>query len=455
MAQQRRRGGSPHPGVVLQKRTHASGNTSWRAIFCDPDKGEKERRITLEGAHLSTATLRKEWAVNKSKALAKRRAELAHGAPLKTETPLTEAIQRYRTAAANQIAPGTLETYGYGIKYFEQWAENKPVRLTEDLSPVLLSEFRDYLVGLPKSKPAKGKKKGAQKASGKRSPVTINSYLTHVRTLLQFLRRRGVTPLLNSEAITDNLPPLPELQKDPEFLRPEQITAAIEAAILHDLDTFKETRKEHAGNAPKGVTYRYPALLPVLLFLLFAGSRRLEARQVKWGFVNLDARDNRGKIVGEIRLPAAFAKDRRDRTIGLEVSPFLRTLLLTMKKSARPKSGEESVFGENYTDDMLDGALKRLRRTRYGAPRAFTWKRLRATADTFLVNAPGIFGSASTFLAPKQIGHSVEIAEKHYQGIIRGIPKDATTLEAAMEIEPVLQRALEVVQRRLDSVQSA
>jgi hypothetical protein len=35
----------------------------------------------------------------------------------------------------------------------------------------------------------------------------------------------------------------------------------------------------------------------------------------------------------------------------------------------------------------------------------------------------------------RQLGHSVIVAEKHYAGLIRGIPIEARTLEAAMQIE--------------------
>ena len=77
---------------------------------------------------------------------------------------------------------------------------------------------------------------------------------------------------------------------------------------------------------------------------------------------------------------------------------------------------------------------KRLKE-RYGAPPAAGWQVLRVTTATYLCNAPGIYGSASPFMESRQLGHSVIVAEKHYAGLIRGIPIDAKTLEAAMQIE--------------------
>ena len=77
----------------------------------------------------------------------------------------------------------------------------------------------------------------------------------------------------------------------------------------------------------------------------------------------------------------------------------------------------------------------------FGAP-PFDWQVLRSTCATYLTNAPGIFGSATAFLSAKQLGHSVAIAEKHYLGVHRGIPRAARTLEAAMQIDGELSTVL-------------
>ena len=67
----------------------------------------------------------------------------------------------------------------------------------------------------------------------------------------------------------------------------------------------------------------------------------------------------------------------------------------------------------------------------YGAP-TFDWQLLRSTCGTYLTNAPGIFNAATVFMSAKQLGHSVAVAERHYLGVHRGIPREAHTLEAAM-----------------------
>jgi hypothetical protein len=69
---------------------------------------------------------------------------------------------------------------------------------------------------------------------------------------------------------------------------------------------------------------------------------------------------------------------------------------------------------------------------------------MRRTCGTYLTNAPGIF-AASAYRSAKQLGHSVQVAEKHYLGLARGISPTARTLEAAMQIESVLGRVIAAI----------
>jgi hypothetical protein len=67
---------------------------------------------------------------------------------------------------------------------------------------------------------------------------------------------------------------------------------------------------------------------------------------------------------------------------------------------------------------------------------------LRRTTGTFLTNAPGIFGAASAYRSAEQLGHSVQVAERHYLGLVRGITPESRTLEAAMQIEEEVDKLL-------------
>jgi hypothetical protein len=114
------------------------------------------------------------------------------------------------------------------------------------------------------------------------------------------------------------------------------------------------------------------------------------------------------------------------------VSPALRALLAALRLST---GGKGKVF--RLTADAADAAAKRLKRE-FGAPSDFGWQMLRRTCGTFLTNAPGIFNAASAYRSAKQLGHSLAVAERHYLGVERGIPRDARTLEAAMQIEELV-----------------
>jgi integrase len=177
------------------------------------------------------------------------------------------------------------------------------------------------------------------------------------------------------------------------------------------------------------------------MFLLLSGCRRGEALGLRWADVDLDAMDHQGRRVGEIRLRAEATKTKHARVIGLEVSPVLRRLLAALK--LRASEGDGFVFGgeERYTHDLIEAARARLMEE-CGAP-AFTWQVLRSSCATYLTNAPGIWGAATVFLSARQLGHSVAVAERHYLGVMRGISRDARSLEAAMEIETQVRAVID------------
>lgn len=86
---------------------------------------------------------------------------------------------------------------------------------------------------------------------------------------------------------------------------------------------------------------------------------------------------------------------------------------------------------------VIDAARKRLVGVDFGAP-ALDWQVLRVTCASYLVNAPGIYGAAAVFLASRCLGHSTTVADRHYRGIVKGIPASATTLEEAMGLADLL-----------------
>ena len=92
MATKKRRG-AKHRGVSLIP-PKAARRTGWVARYRDPDS-EKIREESLPAAQAATAESRAEWAVRKSRDIAKRRLELEGGAPRATGTALDAALDRY------------------------------------------------------------------------------------------------------------------------------------------------------------------------------------------------------------------------------------------------------------------------------------------------------------------------------------------------------------------------
>lgn len=433
MTQTKRRTRTAHPGVYIKKRKLPGGGVSYRARYTDP-LTDKEAYKTLD-VSLSTKELRREWAIDFARNLGRQRAALDAGEAPRSRTPIAEAVPAFFKARADRAASG-LERRRTGIDRFVQWATAQRLELVEDLTPAHLSELRTWLVTAGRLVVSHEKRGARAPSASPRRPATINTDLTSVKILLNHWRAIGQTPKLSRDIISDNLKAVRVDRDEPEYLMPAQIRELLAAAHKHDAATFAETRDEHAGRRDRGTTLKYAdaPILPFVMFLLFTGCRRGEALGLEWSDVDLDAVDQHGTTVGEIRLRAAQTKTKRGRTIGLEVSPALRAMLSDMRRAS---GGEGRVF-DGYTAEIVDGARERMVEE-FGAP-AFTWHMLRATCATYLTCSHGIWGSATLFLSAKQLGHSVVVADKHYLGTHRGVPREARTLEDAMQLVPGILR---------------
>jgi integrase len=404
----------------------------WRGRYEDPDSGRTVKE-TLDGA-LTTAELREDWAIKKSKTLALRRLELEGGALAKTGTALDAAIDRYFEDHPD-LRDATREGYKATAEKFRAWAKRTGLRSADEVTGPKVAAFRAELVKERRQVHVKGGKRGAVKITTEpRSPHTVNRELRAIGTVLAYLRRLGLLPRLTTDALRDALKKLPTPRKRIEFRKPHELQKLLDAALRHDSNTFAATRAEHAGERPAGTTPRYTPIAPLVAAAMLTGMRAGELIGLDWANVDLEAADAAGRTVGEIQVTEA-SKTHAARTVYLEVSPALRALLASMHLAAgRPKAG--SVFG--VTEGEATAAMKRLA-GEYGAPAGSGFQALRRTCGTYLTNAPSIFGAASAYRSAKQLGHSVQIAERHYLGVIR-LPADARTLEAAMQIDAQVAR---------------
>jgi len=432
MATRKRRTRSPHPGVVLLRPDPAGRHPHWRARFTDPDTGRSTKQ-TL--AALPTADARRDWAIRKSRTIGKRRMDLDAGAPRATGTGLADALDRY-FKDHERLRPGTLGIYRRAADKLATWGAKAGVRSADDLTGAHVVAFRASLVREPLNAPVKGGKRGKREAAEQtRAPTTVNAELRAIGTVLNYLRRLGLLPKISADDLSDGLAKLASNVERLDYRKPAELRKLLEAALRHDAEKFEATREEHAGKREPGTTPRYTPIAPFVAAALLTGMRAGELIDLDWKRVDLEALDHDGRPVGEIYVTAA-SKTHRARTVGLEVSPMLRTLLTALKLKT---GGKGSVFG--ITRGEAKASERRLR-VEFGAPDGCNWQALRRTCGTFLTNAPGIFGAASAYRSAKQLGHSVAVAEKHYVDVARGVSRDARDLESAMQIPAEVQRVI-------------
>jgi integrase len=313
----------------------------------------------------------------------------------------------------------TIRTYESAIRTFTAWASTSGVLTVADLTARSLASFRAHAVAAPRREKAKGGSRHDVVSTGKRrSAEAVNGQVRVVKTMLEALRRAGRLPELSSDDITDNLRLLTVERSRPAPLRPAALRSLLAACVLHDAD----------DHAPIG---------PLVVAMLLGGFRLGEALRLEWDDIDFD----------EMTVLVVAGKTGHERTVDMSVSPALARLFKQMR-GKRPKSGR--VF--DFTQPTALDARQRLIEE-YGAP-PFLWSTrnsrpgersaptLRSTCGCYLTCAPSIFHGASAFHSAARLGHSVKVAERHYLGVLRKIPKKAKTVEAAMEIEAELSAIL-------------
>ncbi|MES1186899.1 MAG: hypothetical protein ABUL60_24005 [Myxococcales bacterium] len=433
----RKRIRSPHPGVVLIPPDPEHGHPTWRARYVDPDTGRKVK-VRLDPLAVPTAETRRDWAIRKAKALAKRRLELEGGAPRATGTALPAALDQYFKDHPH-LRPRTRQIYKRVADGLAAWGAGVGVRSADDLTGPRLVAFRAELVKETRRVHVEGGKRGELQATdAPRSPNTINSDLRAIGTVLGYLRRLGLLTRLTADELRDGLKKLKAPPQRIDYRKPHELQRVLDAALRHDAATFTATRDEHAGRGEKGRTVRYTPIAPVIAAALITGMRFQALIDLDWKHVDLDTRDHEGRVVGEI-VPPAGSTTKRAGVIGLEISPALRRMLAAMHLRS---GGVGTVFG--LSREEAKASLRRLA-AEYGAPAGSTWQAFRRTCGCYLTNAPGIFGAASAYRSAKQLGHSVQVAERHYVDVVRGIQRDARTVEAAMQIESELSKIMTAV----------
>lgn len=433
MARQRkRRTRTAHPGVKLLRKVHTlrdgTAVEAWHARYVNPETGKVEQ-VSLTALDKTTDESRRAWAIEKSESLRERKAAVAAGAVVRTQTTIAAALADFYEEPRADGKPhsrlnnATLTVYKQATTPFAAWCANNGVPFIESLTSPKLVQFRAHFVARPAHEQAAGHKRGQRKeGKRRRSAAQINKCLRSLRTVVSTWRKLGKTPGLDSDAIRDALEFARAQKPLPKFLKAKQCRALLEAAMRHDLDTFTFVHRGESSKPLAEIEHHYTPIAPFIVVGLLSGMRFSEVANLRWKDIDFDGD-------GEIALQSDRTKTGHGRKIGLRESPALKALLENMKLRA---GGSEYVWGSSpYRRDLAEAARKRLVKE-YGAP-AFTWHDLRRTAGTFLTCAPSIYGAASAFLSAKRLGHSVVVSEKHYAGAVTIAPEHKT-LEAALGI---------------------
>lgn len=424
-----------HPGVSWIKPNEKT-RAGWRVQYRDPDTGKLKRetphpKAGCQGDSKAAAKRREDYAVRKHDRLEKRRRELEAGAPRLSGTDLGEALDRY-FAGNPQLRPGAVAGYSIPINQFRDWCAKQGVTSCDQLDRATLMQWRESVVSAKRLTTKRAGKRGEKKGSRERkSPHTINGELRKVGTALRYLVDCDLFARISHDDIRRACKPLKAPVERMDYLKPAELKRLFGAVKRHDAEARRRL-ESWTGQRP------FDPVGPFLAFVLLTGMRRGEALALEWDQVDLDALDANGGKVGEIYV-GTDSKTGKGRTIGMEVSPALRRLLAAQKLTT---GGKGEVWPQSKGAAVA--AHKRLVED-FGAPGGFSWQALRVTCGTYLTNAPGIFGGASAFMSSRQLGHSVEVAEKHYVGLVRGIPKDAHDLESAMQISKEVERVIESI----------
>lgn len=434
----RRSRGSFHPGVRLKLPQPDNRMPYYRAVFVDPDTG-KETYERLDPDVYPTAESRKQWAIRKSLALRQREAEIQDGARRLTGEGFEKLTELFIRDNEN-LREGTLDEYRRSLRLFNAWADGEGNTNPDRLRRADLFAFRVWAMKLPKKQAAKGRKRGQSvDLTKRRSLITVNGDLRVVGTFLRWMIKTERLPKVHLDDLVTGLERYDFTPDPPEFLSRSEIKRSLWAAMRHDQSTFTMTRQEKESGE-KGSTRRYVQIAPFFAVAFLAGMRLDELCLIEWRtHVDLECEDVDGNVIGQIKLRRQDTKTKLARSVSFEVSPVLRKILIALK---RKTGGKGTVFAVTY--DEAQAANQRLRDV-FKAPAKLTYQIARSTCSTYLTNAPGIYGAAASFHAAKQLGHSQEVQEKHYAGLVKGIRPEIKTLEGAMKIEVELKMILDMI----------
>ncbi|HET8931996.1 MAG TPA: hypothetical protein VFN67_01080, partial [Polyangiales bacterium] len=366
-------------GIVLL-RPKPPKNPSWRIRWRCPDTGKpRERALTTEES--ASDKTRREAKRSLASTLSVRRHELRQGAQPVDNPLLGDAIAAY--FAGVDISAKTRRTYRDACDHFLRWCTDNNIKRTHDVTVIAIRQYRASLLARPKKVCKKGGRLGETRMLDRPiSRWSVNKELKALSAVLGYLRRDRVLRLTKDD-LSDALERYDVKLVRRPFLDRAQIQQLLAACKEHD-------------------RWHHP-VRDFVLYVLLSGIR-----------VKASLRIEASDVLGtDLHVRAEISKT--EHTVDMTISPMLAKLV-----ARRPWDG--------HTYCSLEAARRRLKR--YGAPEGWSWHSLRRTCGTFLVAMPTL-GSSSIIFASQQLGHSAEVAQRHYWGRVR-VPHRCKTLEQAM-----------------------
>jgi len=410
------RGQSKHPGVVVIR--PRAGRPFYALRYAEPETG-KSRERRLEG--VTTLPEAEAAAITMHRNLQRRALQvtLAGGREFASSvSTLRQEIETYLAGLKRKVSPRgrptrpiTLRRYRDALGQWATWCEKRGCAQLNQLTRTTLSEWLASRLGT------------LSKAGAPRKVSTVNQDVKPVRQMLVAAALAGRMVHLTSDAIRGGLKRLTQPAPLPRCYSVPEIRSVLRAALDYDLSPHR-----HARSAPTA---------PIVAAALLSGMRRGELATLQVHEVLFDAPSDYDPSittgVDVLRLPASKVKTGVARDVAMApYSPILGDLMRTL---TRGRAGREYVFRMGY--QAIGLIAKRLGKAGRTAPAGFCLKDLRSTCATYQSPLPG-----NAKAKADRLGHTLQIAERHYLSIPSGTPLTAPDLETVMKCKAEMREVI-------------
>jgi len=410
------RGQSKHPGVIVIPPRR--GRRFYALRYTVPETGQSQER-KLDG--VTTALDAEASAVTLSRNLQARALQvtLAGGREFTSSTEtLRQEIETYLgrlrkkvSARGRPTRPITLRRYRDTLEQWATWCEKRQTRQLNQLTRPTLADWVTWRLGT------------LTQHGEPREVSTVNQEMKPVRQMLVAAALAGRLVHLNSDAIRGGLKRLTQPMPLPVCYSVPQVRSILRAALDFDVSPHR-----HKRSAPTA---------PIVAAALLGGLRRGELATLQVHEVMFDAPSDYDPDVRTgldiLRLPKEKVKTGMERDV--EMAPYSPLLGELMRALIRGRAGREYVFRTGY--QAMGNIAKRLRKAGRSAPKGFCLKDLRSTCATYQSPLPG-----NAKAKADRLGHTLQVAEKHYLALPSGTPSTAPDLETVMKCKAELREII-------------